>query len=224
MYKKCEEILKELENENKIKVWWDFKFPEKEELKLRLKDILETEVDERYYLSDEQVEKIKQNNINNKQNFEHIENNQSKTAYSRNFGSKGKLQKDICDTLQAAMGCGGGNIPIVEEIKIIQVAQMYGIEKEPNPQAGRIYDSEGISPTMDSCSGGNRMPKILVREATKKGYAEATEGDSINLEQLNSKTRRGRVGKKVAQTLTTIRKLTPRECWRLMRFSRRRYR
>lgn len=44
---------------------------------------------------------------------------------------------------------------------------------------------------------------VLVKEATKKGYAEATEGDSINLEQPNSKTRRGRVGNKVAQTLTT---------------------
>lgn len=87
--------------------------------------------------------------------------------------------------------------------QIIQVAQMYGTEKEPNPQAGRIYDSVGISPTLDSCSGGNRMPKITVREATKKGYAEAVEGDSINLEQPNSKTCRGRVGHGVAQTLTT---------------------
>jgi len=44
---------------------------------------------------------------------------------------------------------------------------------------------------------------IMVREATKQGYAEAYEGDSINLEQPNSKTRRGRVGHGVAQTLTT---------------------
>ena len=42
-----------------------------------------------------------------------------------------------------------------------------------------------------------------MKEATIKGYAEAFEGDSINLEQPNSKTRRGRVGKGVAQTLTT---------------------
>ena len=46
-------------------------------------------------------------------------------------------------------------------------------------------------------------PYIPVREATKQGYAEAFEGDSINLEHPNSKTRRGRVGKQVAQTLTT---------------------
>ena len=43
---------------------------------------------------------------------------------------------------------------------------------------------------------------IKVREATKQGYAIAREGDSINLEQPNSKTRRGRVGKQIANTLT----------------------
>lgn len=45
--------------------------------------------------------------------------------------------------------------------------------------------------------------KLLVKEATKLGYRAAEEGDSINLEHPNSKTRRGRVGKQVAQTLTT---------------------
>lgn len=70
---------------------------------------------------------------------------------------------------------------------------------------------------------------VLIKEATKKGYAEATEGDSINLSMPNSKTRRGRVGKGVANTLDTscnqgviegyrIRKLTPRECFRLQGF------
>ncbi|MBC1231518.1 DNA cytosine methyltransferase [Listeria booriae] len=71
---------------------------------------------------------------------------------------------------------------------------------------------------------------ILIREATKKGYAEAFPGDSINVSHPNSKTRRGRVGKQVANTLLTgeeqavvendfrIRKLIPRECWRLQGF------
>lgn len=89
---------------------------------------------------------------------------------------------------------------------------------------GQVYDSSGLSPTITTNKGEG--PKVLIREATKKGYAEATIGDSINLEQPNSKTRRGRVGKGVANTLTCscnqgvidgfrIRKLTPKECWRL---------
>lgn len=69
-----------------------------------------------------------------------------------------------------------------------------------------------------------------VKEATKKGYAVATVGDSVNLSHPNSKTRRGRVGKQIANTILTgteqgvvsedlrIRKLTPRECWRLQGF------
>ena len=70
---------------------------------------------------------------------------------------------------------------------------------------------------------------VMVREATKKGYAEAKVGDSINLSVPNSKTRRGRVGKGEAQTLdtgmqqytidkTAIRRLTPIECMRLQGF------
>ena len=71
---------------------------------------------------------------------------------------------------------------------------------------------------------------ILIKEATKQGYAEAKIGDSVNLSHPNSKTRRGRVGKQIANTLLTgesqgvvetdfrIRKLTPRECWRLQGF------
>lgn len=44
---------------------------------------------------------------------------------------------------------------------------------------------------------------LKVRQATKKGYDIAVEGDSINISHPNSKTRRGRVGKQVAQTLLT---------------------
>ncbi|MCD7507380.1 DNA (cytosine-5-)-methyltransferase [Listeria monocytogenes] len=72
--------------------------------------------------------------------------------------------------------------------------------------------------------------KIKVKEATKKGFAEAFPGDSINISHPDSETRRGRVGKQLANTLLTgeeqavvendfrIRKLTPRECWRLQGF------
>lgn len=47
------------------------------------------------------------------------------------------------------------------------------------------------------------QPVIKINSATSKGYEEATEGDSINFSVPNSQTRRGRVGKGVAQTLDT---------------------
>ena len=66
-----------------------------------------------------------------------------------------------------------------------------------------FYDISGISPCSNTMQGGDREPKILVKEATKKGYSDATVGDSINISHPNSKTRRGRVGKQIANTLLT---------------------
>lgn len=73
-------------------------------------------------------------------------------------------------------------------------------------------------------------PVLHVRNCTKKGYEEAIAGDSVNLAFPESKTRRGRVGKQCSQTLDCggqmgtvlkcgrIRRLTPRECFRLQGF------
>lgn len=76
-----------------------------------------------------------------------------------------------------------------------------GMPRETN----RVYSSEGLSPTLNTMQGGGREPKIAIKikEATKQGYAIAEQGDSINFSVPNSKTRRGRVGKQVAQTLDT---------------------
>ncbi len=71
---------------------------------------------------------------------------------------------------------------------------------------------------------------VAIKEATTKGYDIAYPGDSVNFSVPNSATRRGRVGKGIANTLDTgcqqgvltdefrIRRLTPLECWRLQGF------
>ena len=56
---------------------------------------------------------------------------------------------------------------------------MYGTEREPNPQAGRIYDPNGISPTLDSMQGGNRMPKIIMPEKTDTRNLKEKLADEI---------------------------------------------
>lgn len=77
---------------------------------------------------------------------------------------------------------------------------------------------------------GGQEVKIIVPEATKKGYAIAEKGDSIDIAYINQNKRRARADKERAHTITTspqigtltdhgVRKLTPRECWRLMGFS-----
>lgn len=99
----------------------------------------------------------------------------------------------------------------------------------PRHSTHRVYNTKGISPTLSTMQGGGRQPYVKVSEATKRGYAKAREGDSINLSVPKSKTRRGRVGKGVAQTLDTgmqqytlqnlkVRRLTPVECERLQGF------
>lgn len=69
--------------------------------------------------------------------------------------------------------------------------------KQPYQQ-NRVYDADGISPAIMKDKAD-----LLIQANTKKGYDEANEGDSVNLSNPNSKTRRGRVGKGIAQTLDT---------------------
>lgn len=93
-------------------------------------------------------------------------------------------------------------------------------------QQHRVYDVEGIVPALNQ---GKSDLIVKVKSATSDGYEQAEVGDSINLSNPNSETRRGRVGKQKAQTLETscnqavvenyrIRRLTPIECERLQGF------
>jgi len=88
------------------------------------------------------------------------------------------------------------------DIQIKQVAQL-DTPTRNNSNRFRTYDPDGIGTCLSTMGGGGLEPCVMVREATLQGYAIANVGDSINLEQPNSKTRRGRVGKGVANTLTT---------------------
>lgn len=190
----------------------DFVFPEKQPLKLKLKDLLEDEVDQKFYLSRKQINRIK---------------------FSTVKMEKQRLQEmDYCDTL-----CAGEH----KRPKCIQIGQ-YDTLTRKNSNRYRVYDDEGISPTIQTYQGGNRQPSIRIKNGTKKGFLEAVDGDGIDLAFPASKQRRGRVQKQIANTLDTssnkgvatavatslqpnyldsafqVRKLTPKECWRLMGF------
>ena len=111
-----------------------FTFPQKQELKLKLKDILEDEVDEKYYLSQEIIKKISYIN----------ENEASLNYYSYD-------------------------------------------------EMNRVYSEEYISPSLRTMQGGNRQPKILIKNATKKKYLEASDGDGCYISNIDKK--RGTVQK-----------------------------
>lgn len=94
-----------------------------------------------------------------------------------------------------------------------------------------VYAS-GVARTLMACSY-KHVPQVAIKNATKTGYTMAEIGDGIDLAYPNSETRIGRVQPQQSNTLTTndnlgvlvddqpirIRKLTPKECWRLQGFS-----
>ena len=151
------------------------------EVTTRLIDVLEDEVDEKYYLSEEKTKKL---------------------------------------TLDYDLGAD-----------IEPIINVLGNTSATGYKAHDIHDANGLSPTI--AARDYKGPKqIAVREATKQGYAVAERGDSVNVSYPTSKTRRGRVGKQVAQTLQAgevnqgvvmndirIRKLVPIETWRLQGFT-----
>lgn len=98
----------------------------------------------------------------------------------------------------------------------------------------RIYDAGGVAPALASSNFGHDV-KIMVKNATKHGGIKIQNGGVMNITYPTSQTRRGRVidDGKTAPTLETsanagvvningedvrIRKLTPKECFRLQGF------
>jgi DNA (cytosine-5)-methyltransferase 1 len=79
-----------------------------------------------------------------------------------------------------------------------------GPDQENNGTPAQQHNAT-ISPTI--CTNywrfANDTPVLKVKSATSDGYEQAEIGDSINLSNPNSETRRGRVGKGKAQTLET---------------------
>jgi len=187
--------------------WFDaYKFPTPIPLEKRLKDVLEDDVDEKYYLSEKAIK-----------GFIHHTNRMQERGNGFNFSPT------LGECVASSITTKSGTRPCDNFIKVIGELDIKG-----NDRIKRVYGDDDVRPALQTMQGGNREPKILVKSATKKGYDEAEYGDSINLSVPNSKTRRGGVGKQVSQTLDTscnlaflgdrIRKLTPLECWRLHDF------
>jgi DNA (cytosine-5)-methyltransferase 1 len=153
-----------------------FQFPKEEHLTKRLKDVLELDVDDKYFLSEEKLLSISK--WNSRQNP--IRDN----MYEGH---------EIASCLLAR---GDGNEH--GGMKLLKIGYI-----NQDTQASAVYSDNGLSQTMTAGTHGYAMGYIQVKSATSKGYEEAKEGDSINFSVPNSETRRGRVGKGVAQTLDT---------------------
>ena len=165
-----------------------FLFPPKEHLTKKLKDVLEDEVDEKYFLSEKMINGLlKKNNQNN------------------GFTFKPKTGKDTGSCVTARcfkMGADDNYIKVSKEVRTKE-------SKEQRKKTG-TNDFRGKEIEFREQDHMNTITTSLtndhfiqIKSATKSGYETAKEGDSINFSVPSSKTRRGRVGKGVAQTLDT---------------------
>lgn len=189
-----------------------FEFPKSQELKLCLKDMLENEVNEKFYLSKEIQDGFvyKPNNDENEneipleekpetgrlgqQSVDTFNNNVDNIAYGdiiQPFNKK--VKKDITPTLTTRPeGLKTANIVVDKKLRYvgsISNKDRIGDGKQLSrniPQGYRVYDSKGIATTQTANGGGIGGTTGIYLDVYKEFYR--------------------------------LRKLTPRECWRLMGF------
>lgn len=203
-----------------------FGFPKGFPLERRLKDVLESNVDEKYYLSDDAVNVMVQHRLRNE-------------AKGNGFGAKFMDGNEVCSTL--VTGSYKSNSPY---LKVKQIGNVRPSSTRENPNQGRVYDSSGLSPTLCCMEGGSRQPFIVdsltgnvepnvfspkrtdYGKAIRRKYESGEVQESRHL-MTNPVPRTDGI----ANTLTSvqkdnylcetncrIRKLTPKECFRLMGF------
>jgi DNA (cytosine-5)-methyltransferase 1 len=186
---------------------YSYSFPKWIPLKKRLKDYLEHEVDEKYYLSEKQLGQISnwKSYQNPLDNILHDDSN-SPTITTR-----------VAET--DAGGISASMIVYGDYSKTAKMNYMPGC---------RDYKENGWSDIAQTLLARDyKDPKVVaIPEATKKGYALAKDGDGVYLNRPHQK--RGVVQDQTIQTIKAngndigvvdnlrIRKLTPLECWRLM--------
>ena len=109
-------------------------FPAPTPLEKRLKDVLEDDVDEKFYLSDEQTKRLKTTTYNTGSEEVRVQNvdGEARTLCARDY----------------------------KDPKCVRVGGLYDSDKERH-QAGSIYDPEGISATLSTMQGGNQEPIIV---------------------------------------------------------------
>lgn len=215
--------------------------PQPEDRGILLKDILEDVVDDKYYLNDDVIDKLVHHRERHKElghGFGAKFHNKDEKMQALKVGGKG-MDDLVCVAMR---GRGENNEQQLEPNTFGKTNALTSVQKDnlimqlnPSKESGgnqpyqqnRVYDINGIVPSLlaqMSCGAH----KILVPEATKKGYAEISIGECFDFENPKSRTRRGRKMESKSNTLMSknmsfmnytsdyrIRRLTPTECSRL---------
>ena len=227
-------------------------FPEPQELTLRLKDMLEDEVDEKYYISTCKVQHLLKN-VGGKLDLSkqvigtcHKNNNMSRSTRDIVYNAEKNAP-----TLNATMYKDAIKVLIPIDDKnskmdnVTMVNDNYGMINGGTigrmiESSRRCYNVDYISPTISTCGGGNTEPKII-EPIIVASRGRNPENPSDRRSGIPTKQRLEPNSRGIANTITTVqkdnyvleplitetavvdkyrlRKLTPRECWRLMGFT-----
>ena len=179
-----------------------YEFPHTIPLKKKLKNYLENDVDESYYITSEKADKLIENLLSKgalAKTEEEVkpmyltgmvskgyepdgkEVEVAGTLMARdykglsNFGTNGVVESIVYDdynhTVRSDQDTIGtlttncGNNALGNASKIIEIGNLNPKEVGfTNPQTGRVYSTDGISPTLNTCGGGQREPKIITKE------------------------------------------------------------
>ena len=200
-----------------------FTFPEKQPLTLRVKDLLEPVVDEKYYLKSQRADDL-------------IRQILAKTDIGGGIAVVDSTindpnVKDVSNCITARYDAGVQNQKSVGtaviEPKIKRLGNLYD-ENAGGARAGNTYDPDGLAPALQTAQGGNRQPLIVIGSEQK--HASINTDGTVPCLTAMMGLGGGNVPM-VTEPQTTdqkdnylfdsyrIRKLTPLECFRLMGFS-----
>lgn len=197
----------------------NFRFAEPEPLKLVLRDMLDDNVDEKYYLSNKMIDSFMKHRerhkdrangftfdpkdgseiavcistkAGNRNTDNYIKENQLNASYKSQANTIHDTEKEMPTLCAGTHGYAQGYIkePQLEQIGNIDT-------KGHNSLWSRVYSPDGLGACLNANGGGAGAKTGLyhVKSATTKGYEVATEQASINFTHPDSKTRRGRVEK-----------------------------
>lgn len=163
---------------------FNFDFPQQTEVTTRLRDVLETEVDEKYYLSDEKTAKLVAQLDDGlavreatKQGYAiATEGDAVNFQFPDSNTRRGRVGKQIANTLEASNINQG----------VVEPVMLGHLEMNGHDILKRVYSADFVGPTLTTMGGGNTEPKTAVLDSEKRYH---------------------------------IRKLTPLECWRLQGFT-----
>jgi DNA (cytosine-5)-methyltransferase 1 len=191
---------------------FNFDWPAQEQVTVRLRDILESDVDERFYLSEEKTAKLVAQ-------LEERYPDDVRATLTPDREEKRQQGRRFKNTDEPAFTL---NTQDRHGVALSEPQMIGHVDLKGHDAIKRVYSAEGVSPTLTTMGGGHREPKIAV----VKSYGEfkpRTDDLSTCLDANYSSFpdnhgQRTGIAEPGLTTKYRIRKLTPRECFRLQGF------